>query len=386
MAIVRAPGAAVLLGLALLIGSCTDEGDDGPVVVPQQTTEPSSPATSRTPKTTQPPTPNDEPAVPRVADTIATDLTSPWDVVFLPDGDALVSERDTGVVKRIAADGGVETVGEIPAAEPSLEGGLLGLAVHPDYPDQPWLYAYYSTTSDNRVVRLRYPPGGSFGPEEVVIDGIPSSEIHNGGRIAFGPDGMLYVTTGDGSNGEVSQDRSSLGGKILRLTPDGDPAPGNPFDSPVWTYGHRNVQGIAWDDKGRLYASEFGQNTWDELNLIEEGNNYGWPQVEGASDQDAEFTDPLVQWRPDEASPSGIAYAEGAIWMTGLNGERLWRIDVEDDGRVVGEPEAFFVGEFGRLRDVEAAPDGSLWLVTSNTDGRGDPADEDDRILRLELR
>jgi len=381
----RPQGAAILLGLALLLGSCADEGgDDGPVVVPQQTTEPPSPTSSRTPTTTQPPKSNDEPAVPRVADTIATNLTSPWDVVFLPDGDALVSERDTGAVKRIAADGGVETVGEIPAAEPSSEGGLLGLAVHPDYPDEPWLYAYYSTTSDNRVVRLRYPPGGAFGLEQLVIDGIPSSDYHNGGRIAFGPDGLLYVATGDSTNGELSQDKASLGGKILRLTPEGDPAPDNPFDSPVWTYGHRNVQGIAWDEDGRLYASEFGQDTWDELNLIEEGNNYGWPQVEGDGGGD-EFTNPLVQWRPDEASPSGIAYAEGAVWMTGLNGERLWRIDVEG-GRVVGDPEAFFVGEYGRLREVEVAPDGSLWLVTSNTDGRGDPAAEDDRILRLELR
>ena len=332
------------------------------------------------------PQPTADAPVPRVIETITTGLTSPWDIAFLPDGQALVSERDTGLVKRIDEAGEVEVVGEIPAAEPSSEGGLLGLAVHPDYPRQPYIYAYYSTDTDNRVVRLRYLPGGSFGPEEVLVDGIPSSEIHNGGRIAFGPDGMLYVTTGDGSNGEVAQDRPSLGGKILRLTAEGEPAPDNPFgDSPVWTYGHRNVQGITWDEAGRLFASEFGQDTWDELNLIEPGNDYGWPAVEGASDEDDSYTDPLVQWRPDEASPSAVAYADGAIWMAGLNGERLWRI-VVDGEKVVGDPEAFFTGEYGRLREVQAAPDGSLWLTTSNTDGRGDPAPDDDRILRVELR
>ncbi len=332
------------------------------------------------------PSTDSAPPVPRVADTIATGLTSPWDVTFLPDGAALVSERDTGLVKRIEASGDPEVVGEIPASEPSSEGGLLGLAVHPEYPEQPYLYAYYSTATDNRVVRLEYAPGGSFGPEQLLIDGIPSSQIHNGGRIAFGPDGMLYVATGDGSTGERSQDRSSLGGKILRLTPEGNPAPDNPFGgSPVWTYGHRNVQGLVWDDAGNLYASEFGQDTWDELNLIEPGNNYGWPEVEGATDQDDGFTDPLVQWRPDEASPSAVAYADGAIWMAGLAGERLWRIGV-DDGRVVGKPEEFFTGEYGRLREVQRAPDGSLWLTTSNTDGRGAPASDDDRILRLALR
>jgi len=373
--------AAVALVLAAL--GCSTEDDSGGVVVTTQTSSPETSETSETEPAPDTPTEPAGPPVPRVAGTVATGLTSPWDIAFLPDGDALVSERDTGLVKRITGPGKVRVVGEIPAAEPSSEGGLLGLAVHPEYPRQPYLYAYYSTTTDNRVVRLRYPPGGSFGPERVLVDGIPSSDFHNGGRLAFGPDGMLYVTTGDGTIGELSQDRSSLGGKILRLTPEGDPAPDNPFGSPVWTYGHRNVQGIAWDEADNLYASEFGQDTWDELNLIEPGDNYGWPRVEGAGG-DGDFVDPLVQWRPDEASPSAVAYAEGAIWMAALNGERLWRIMV-DDGRVVGKPEAFFTRKYGRLREVEMAPDGSLWLTTSNTDGRGAPVPGDDRILRLEL-
>jgi len=369
--------------LVLAALGCSTEDDSGGVVVTTQTSSPETSETSETEPAPDTPTEPAGPPVPRVAGTVATGLTSPWDIAFLPDGDALVSERDTGLVKRITGPGKVRVVGEIPAAEPSSEGGLLGLAVHPEYPRQPYLYAYYSTTTDNRVVRLRYPPGGSFGPERVLVDGIPSSDFHNGGRLAFGPDGMLYVTTGDGTIGELSQDRSSLGGKILRLTPEGDPAPDNPFGSPVWTYGHRNVQGIAWDEADNLYASEFGQDTWDELNLIEPGDNYGWPRVEGAGG-DGDFVDPLVQWRPDEASPSAVAYAEGAIWMAALNGERLWRIMV-DDGRVVGKPEAFFTRKYGRLREVEMAPDGSLWLTTSNTDGRGAPVPGDDRILRLEL-
>ncbi len=369
---------AVTIGLCLLLGACSGGSPGtGPVVVSRSTPTASASSPTRSPS------PN--PAVPSVAGTVATGLSVPWDLAFLPGGDALVSERDTGLVKRIDGAGRVRVVGRIPETVPSSEGGLLGLAVHPDYPRRPWLYAYYSTAADNRVVRLRYPPGGPFGPEQVVLDGIPSSQIHNGGRIAFGPDGMLYVTTGDGSNGEVSQDKTSLGGKILRLTPRGDPAPGNPFGgSPVWTYGHRNVEGIAWDERGNLYASEFGQDTWDELNLIEPGNDYGWPVVEGASGQDAKYTDPLVQWRPDDASPSGIAYADGAVWMAGLQGQRLWRVQVSD-GAVVGKPQAFFTGRYGRLREVQAAPDGSLWVTTSNTDGRGEPKPGDDRILRVVL-
>jgi len=189
---IRRWGAVTVVGLALMLGSCTEE-ENGPVVVPQETTgdRTGEPTTKPTKKGPPPTTDDGPPPVPRVAETIATDLTSPWDVTFLPDGDALVSERDTGLVKRIDATGNVEVVGEIPAAEPSSEGGLLGIAVHPDYASEPYLYAYYSTSADNRVVRLRYPAGGgSFGPEELLVDGIPSSAYHNGGRIAFGPDGM----------------------------------------------------------------------------------------------------------------------------------------------------------------------------------------------------
>jgi glucose/arabinose dehydrogenase len=217
-----------------------------------------------------------------------------------------------------------------------------------------------------------------------LLTGIPAGSIHNGGRLAFGPDGMLYVSTGDASTRSRSQDRNSLGGKILRITPDGTPAPGNPFPgSPVWSYGHRNVQGMAWDSRGRMWASEFGQNTWDELNLIRPGTNYGWPVVEGRAGR-AGFVDPLAQWPTDKASPSGIAVAAGSVWLAALRGARLWQVPLTATG--VGTAKAWFVGEFGRLRTVSLAPDGPLWLVTSNTDGRGSPRAGDDRILKITLR
>ncbi len=383
----RTRAGAAALTLCLLGSACGGNGEQegpGPVVV-----SPDDEATATEPEETPSPdgspSPATDPTAPEVDATITEGLTSPWGLAFLPEGDALVSERDTGLIKLIPAAGGeAVTVGEVPDADPSSEGGLLGLAVHPDFPEQPWVYAYYSTPSDNRVVRMRY-EDDALGPQEVLLEGIPVAQIHNGGRLAFGPDGLLYVSTGDASESGTAPDRGSLAGKILRLTPEGEPAPDNPFGTEVYSLGHRNVQGIAWDEEGNLYASEFGQDTWDELNLVTAGDNYGWPTVEGRSDGSGDFVDPLVQWNPDEASPSGIAYAQGSVWMAALAGERLWRIDVTTGGRVRGEPTAFLTGEYGRLRTVETAPDGSLWLVTSNTDGRGDPGEGDDRILRLTL-
>ena len=331
------------------------------------------------------PTPGDLDAPqPVVAGTIATGLDVPWGLAFLPDGSALVSERDTARIKRVAADGTVTVVGTVPGVTPTSEGGLLGLAVSPAYETDHLVFAYLTTAEDNRVVAMTY-ADGQLGAPRPLLTGIPRGEIHNGGRLAFGPDEMLYVSTGEVGNQQLAPDPDSLGGKILRITPDGDPAPGNPDpDSPVWTLGHRNVQGLAFDGAGRLWASEFGYETWDELNLIVAGQDYGWPAAEGEAGIDG-LTDPLAQWRPEEASPSGLAYAAGSLWMAGLRGERLWRIDVRGD-QVIGEPQPFLLGDYGRLRTVAAAPDGSLWLTTSNTDGRGEPAPDDDRILRITLR
>jgi glucose/arabinose dehydrogenase len=223
--------------------------------------------------------------------------------------------------------------------------------------------------------------GQTLAGQRTILDGIPAASFHDGGRIAFGPDGMLYVGTGEAGRTELSQQRRSLGGKILRITPDGDPAPGNPFPgSPVYSLGHRNVQGLAWDERGQLWAAEFGQNTWDELNRIEAGLNYGWPEVEGRADEDR-FVDPVRQWRTSVASPSGIAVANGSVFMAGLRGARLWQVPIL--GGRAGRPRALLTEQWGRLRTVARAPDGSLWVTTSNRDGRGSPRPGDDRILRL---
>ena len=222
-------------------------------------------------------------------------------------------------------------------------------------------------------------PQGRAGSPEVILDGIPNGFIHDGGRLQFGPDGYLYASTGETGAPELAQDRDSLGGKILRITPDGDPAPGNPDpSSPIWTLGHRNVQGLAFDDDDNLWASEFGESTFDELNLIRKGGNYGWPRFEGRGD-DPNLTNPQVVWDTSEASPSGLAYLDGRLWLGALQGERLWRIDVAN-GRAT-EPTDFFVGKYGRLRTVVVAPDGNLWVSTSNRDGRATPGPDDDQII-----
>ncbi|MFB8140572.1 PQQ-dependent sugar dehydrogenase [Streptomyces parvus] len=328
----------------------------------------------------------------KVVSTLTENLKSPWGLAALPGGDLLVSSRDEGTIHRIDGESGKQTLlGSVPGVAPAGEGGLLGLAVSSTFGADQLVYAYFTTTSDNRIVRMSYdekrPAGQQLGAPDTVLRGIPKGSIHNGGRIAFGPDKMLYAGTGEAGDTELSQDKESLAGKILRMTPDGEPVHGNPeADSVVYSYGHRNVQGLAWDAEKRLWAAEFGQNTWDELNLIEPGGNYGWPEVEGREGEDG-FIDPVAQWKTSEASPSGIAYAEGSIWMAGLRGERLWRIPLsgEQTGEPLADPQAFLEEEHGRLRTVVSAGSDRLWLLTSNTDGRGTEQDGDDRILQVEV-
>jgi len=329
------------------------------------------------------PTQPSRPSRPRVAGTVARGLQAPWGLAFLPDGSALVSERDTERVLLVGADGAVRTVGRVRGVDGTGEGGLLGLAVSPDFAADRQVFAYFTAGNENVVARLTF-DGRRLSKQRRILSGIPGGPIHNGGRIGFGPDGFLYVGTGEAGRTDLSQRRGSLGGKILRITADGEPAPGNPFPgSPVYSLGHRNVQGLAWDERGQLWAAEFGQNEWDELNRIEPGGNYGWPQVEGRGGDDR-FIDPVRQWRTDVASPSGIAVAGDSVFMAGLRGARLWQIPIAE-GRV-GRPRALFTERYGRLRTVVAAPDGSLWLTTSNRDGRGSPRAGDDRILRLVFR
>lgn len=381
-----ARGGAALLsaGGVALLGACSPAGTPGPSPSVDQSPGSASGSSASPSPTTSAASPSPPisasatgPATVGTPTDLVTGLKTPWGLAVLPDGGLLVSERDTGHIKRIGQGSPaiVTTVGDV---KPTSEGGLLGLALSPDGSQ---LYAYATTARDNRVLRMAW-DGTKLGAPQVLLDGIPYASNHDGGRLGFGPDGMLYVSTGDAAVRSNAQDRNSLAGKILRLTPDGKAAPGNPFNNPVWSYGHRNVQGLAWDDRGRLWASEFGQNTQDELNLIERGGNYGWPEIEGNETKLEGRINPVRVWRTDDASPSGLAFARGSLWMAALRGGRLWEIPLSGDG--TAEPKAHFTGTYGRLRSVVAVADGLL-LSTSNTDGRGTVRNGDDRILRVPL-
>ncbi|MCW2761381.1 MAG: glucose sorbosone dehydrogenase [Marmoricola sp.] len=370
---------ATLLTLATMFlagcgGDAQPQAGDTPAAEPSSPPTPSSPSSQASSAT---PAPAPTSKAPKVIGTVARNLEVPWGIAFLPDGTALVTERDSGRVFQVGG-GKVDQVGRVEEAQPGGEAGLLGVAVSPSFAQDKRVFFYATVASDNRVLRTTL-DNGRLGRLEPILTGIPEAGNHDGGRMIFGPDGMLYVSTGEAGQPDLAQDRDSLGGKILRITPDGDPAPGNPDSrSPVWTWGHRNVQGLAFDDNGNLWASEFGQDTFDELNLIKKGRNYGWPVVEGMGDEPG-LQNPQITWSTDEASPSGLAYLDGRLWLGALRGERLWRVQV--NGRKASAEKGFFVGKYGRVRTVVAAPDGNLWVTTSNRDGRGDPADQDDRIL-----
>lgn len=380
--------AAVTLALVGLAGAC---GTPEPVPTPSAVLVTPAPEATRTPPPSPEPPPMAAPPVLPAATAAPQDvmvgLAAPWGLAFLPSGAVLVTLRDRAVVL-LLDEGGVRELTGPGASElaggtvTGGEGGLLGVAVSPDFAFDHLVYLYRTAADGNQVVRAELDSvAGTLGPLTPLLTGIPAAGNHNGGRLAFGPDGMLYVTTGDAADRPASQDPASLAGKILRLAPDGAPAPGNPTGgSPVWSLGHRNVQGIGWDSSGRMFASEFGQNTWDELNQITPGTNYGWPQVEGTGGVPG-FADPLVTWPTSEASPSGIAVTDAAVYLAALRGRRLWVVPLTADG--VGEPRAVLVGELGRLRAAAIGPDGALWLLTNNTDGRGDPREGDDRLVRM---
>lgn len=307
------------------------------------------------------------------ADTLAGGFEVPWGMAALPDGSVLVSERESGEIRRVV-DGQVSEVGSLAGSIAAAgEGGLLGLAVGRDFATNPEVFAYLTSPTDNRIVSLSYDDDGLGDPED-VLTGLPKANIHNGGRIKFGPDGYLYVGTGDAADGPLAQDPGSLAGKILRITAGGDPAPGNPVEgTPVYSLGHRNVQGLAWDSAGRLWATEFGPEVDDELNLITPGGNYGWPEVTGAPGRDG-FIDAQVVW-PSTASssPSGMAIVDDVAYLGGLRGERLWQVPLNSG--TAGTPVSHFDGEHGRLRDVIDGGDGALWIATNEGSGS--------RILRV---
>ena len=315
-------------------------------------------------------------ARPRLGKVLARGLDIPWGLAFLPSGDALVSERDSGIVYRVDKRGGRRAVDEVPGVYAYGEGGLLGLELDPHFRRNRWVYAYLTTGSDNRVVRMRYVDGRLRRPR-VLLAGIPMNSFHNGGRLRFGGGGLLYVATGDAGDRERAQQRGSLAGKILRIQPDGDVPRGNPGrGNPVFTWGHRNVQGLAFDGHGELWASELGEKTRDELNKIVKGDNYGWPRVEGGDGRGGRYHDPFVTWSPTAVcSPSGITIARNRAWVAALNGESLYSVVLRGPRR--RRVRRHFHGTVGRIRTVERAPDGSLWIATANGG--------DDQVIRITL-
>ena len=324
--------------------------------------------------------------VPSSITTISTGWSVPWGMSWLPDGSrVLITERDTFKLFHEPAGGGTRTlIGTVPnVVTTSGEGGLLGIAVDPNWSTNHFIYLDHTASEGNRIARMTY-NGTSISGYKILVQGIAKNKYHNGGRLAFGPDGFLYATTGDAETSANAQNKSSLNGKILRMRTDGTAAPGNPFNSLVYSYGHRNPQGLAWDSAGRLWEAEFGNSKFDELNLIQPGLNYGWPTCEGTCTTSG-MTNPKAQWPVNQASPSGIAIVAGAVYMAALRGERLWRIPL--NGTSVGTPQAYYVNQYGRLRTVMTVPGkNQLWLSTTNVDLNGGAAAGSDKIFRIDIK
>jgi glucose/arabinose dehydrogenase len=324
--------------------------------------------------------------VPSSIGTVSSGWTIPWGTYWMPDGQtALVTERDDFRVWKVTKDGTRTQVGTVPnAVTTNGEGGLLGVAVDPKWATNHYVYFMHTASEGNRVVRMTY-DGGSLTNYTILLQGIKKNRYHNGGRLLFGPDGYLYVSTGEAQTPELAQDKTSLNGKILRMTTDGKAAPGNPFGNYVYSYGHRNPQGLSFDRNGRLWEAEFGNSSKDELNLIKPGANYGWPTCEGSCSVSG-MTNPKATWNVSEASPSGIAIVRNVVYMASLRGERLWRIPITGDTENVGTPTAYYVGTYGRLRTVTKVPGADqLWLSTTNCDNNGGAADGSDKIFKVSI-
>ncbi|OGO22321.1 MAG: hypothetical protein A2Z28_02040 [Chloroflexi bacterium RBG_16_51_9] len=375
--------------------------------LPETSENVSAPSSTTPPATPPPVTPPSTKVEPIV--TLARNLEIPWGLDFLPDGSfggvnterseraqdkSIIFTERPGRIRLIDSNGALltEPLLTVTDVAPRGEGGLLGIAVHPDFRENGFIYVYHTyqaqTGLANRVVRYRL-EGKNLLLNQVILDGIPASNIHDGGRLKFGPDGMLYITAGDASQPNLAQDKNSLAGKILRVKDDGSIPPDNPFPgSPVYSYGHRNPQGLAWDDRGRLWETEHGSSTRDELNLIVPGNNYGWPVIRGDETADG-MVNPVLHSGDDTWAPSGLAFlpsassgqANGSLYFAGLRGLALYQAVIIGD-KV--ELKTHLAKKFGRLREVVLGPDNLLYLFTNNRDGRGVPADGDDLLLRVD--
>jgi glucose/arabinose dehydrogenase len=320
---------------------------------------------------------------------IAQNLDTPWGMTFLPDNSLLFTERQ-GLIKRISPDGVLprEPVATVRDAREAGEGGLLGIAAHPRYPEEPYVYVYYTYQSEgdntlNRVSRFTY-EDNQMTKEEVLIDRIAGASFHNGGILRFGPDNNLYVGTGDGQEPSRAQDTKNLAGKILRVTDGGQPVAGNPFQNEVFSYGHRNVQGLAWDNEGTLFATEHGrsglQSGLDELNKIEAGKNYGWPEIEG-SETAQNMVAPAQNSGNTTWAPAGLAFQNDRFYFGGLRGQSLYTSEYKNN---IPQPiEALYAKKYGRIRAVVVGPNDALYFSTSNQDGRGNPGQGDDKIIRV---
>jgi glucose/arabinose dehydrogenase len=319
---------------------------------------------------------------------LAQNLNVPWDLAFLPGGDLLVTER-IGTLVRIDRSGRRWEIA-VPGVRQRGEGGLLGVVLHPEFSQNNQLYLYMSTPASagqtlNQVVRYKL-VGDALTDAKVIIGNIPGAVYHDGGRLEFGPDGLLYVTTGDATNEDLAQDLSSLAGKILRLRDDGSLPADNPFSTAVYSYGHRNPQGLAWDDQGRLWSTEHGRSGitsgLDEVNLIVKGRNYGWPVIEGPQIREGMVSPALQSGADTTWAPASAAYLSGSFFFGGLKGEALYEAALHGE-RVTGL-KAHYQGVFGRIRTVRVGPDKMLYLTTSNRDGRGSERIGDDKVIRID--
>jgi len=320
---------------------------------------------------------------------VATETDIPWGLTTLPDGSILYNRRDAhDIVKLNPVDGSKTTVGTVPNVQSTDgEGGLTGLAIAPTFATDHWLYIMHTSPTDNRIVRIQL-VGDKLQPdtEQVLLKGILRNKFHDGGRLRFGPDGKLYAATGDAQNGDNAQNKNGLNGKVLRLNPDGSVPADNPFHNYVWSYGHRNPQGLAFDAQGRLWEQEFGNSIMDETNLIVKGGNYGWPKCEGTAGQcrTAGFVAPKATYTTASGSCSGLAIVRGMLYTACQRGTRMYRWAISGDKLTVGHQ--YFTGVYGRLRTVEPAPDGGLWLTTTNAGDKDSvPNNSNEKILHVAL-